>query len=176
MPNSDVLRLRAEGFLSEGRTHFFSDPPDYAAAARSFQKATELASDWGEPFHALGGALRQQGKLEEACEAERLAISLLPSDPRPLIALGWSLRLGGRYAEAVKFLEEGLSLKPHYGEADARIMLAETYECLGEIDKAVTIWEHVISMDSMYPSYERPMIEARKKLKDHGLTQPSEHS
>jgi uncharacterized protein HemY len=79
-----------------------------------------------------------------------------PSDPRPLIALGWCLRSREKYAEALPYLEEGLRLKPHYGEADARIMLAEVYERLGEIDKAAAFWRQVIGMKPMYPSREQP--------------------
>jgi tetratricopeptide (TPR) repeat protein len=113
--------------------------------------------------------LEQQNKLEESCEVERKAIQLLPSDPRPLISLGWTLRLLEKYAEAAESLEKGLELKPHYAEADGRLMLAEVYEQLGQINKAATLWRQIIGMDSMYPSYDEPMEEARKKLAEHGL-------
>ena len=48
-------------------------------------------------------------------------------------------------------------------------MLAQTYECLGHIEKAAVLWRHVAAMDSMYPSYDLPIEEAREELKKHGL-------
>lgn len=160
----------AHNALNEGNLHYFSDPPNYASAEQHYRKAIELAPQWGEPLHWLGSALEQQNKLEEACEAEHKAIQLMPSDPRPLINLGWILHLLGKNAEAVPYFEKGLGLKPHYAEADARLMLAEVYEQLGKMDKAITLWRQIIGMDSMYPSYEHPMEEARKKLAEHGAT------
>jgi Flp pilus assembly protein TadD len=159
----------AWSLLREGHGFYFADPPDYVAAEDRFRRATELAPDWGEPFHFLSAALKQQGRWNEACAAEQVALRLLPEDPRPLISLGWNLRLLGRYAEAVSLIERGLELNPHYGAAEARLMLAETYEQLGRIDKAAAEWRKVISMDIMYPSYERPIQEAQKKLADHDL-------
>jgi protein O-GlcNAc transferase len=171
MSGDQSIPIEAQNLLKEGDRHYHGDPPDYAAAERCFRKATEIAPDSGHSFHSLGGALERQNKLVEACEAERTAIRLLPGDPRPLIALGWYLHLSGRSAEAVPFLEDGLRLKPHYTEADARYMLAEALEHLGQIDKAADLWRQILKMDSMYPSYDRPMEEAKKKLAKHGLSE-----
>ena len=84
------------------------------------------------------------------------------------------MRLLGKYAEAVEFLVKGLELKPHYGEADARCMLAEVYEHLGQIDEAAALWRQILDMDSMYPSYDQPMEEAKKKLVEHRLATGNE--
>jgi tetratricopeptide (TPR) repeat protein len=170
MQNSQQVPAEPFRLLKEGQELQFQNPPDYAAAERSYRKAMELAPDWGEPAHWLASVLHAQNKLEESCEVERRAIELLPSDPRPLVGLGWTLRVLGKYKEAVPFFEKGLELKPHYGEADARFMLAEVYEQLGQINDAATLWRQIIGMDSMYPSYDQPMEEAKKKLAEHGLT------
>jgi len=169
MHKPEHVPAEALNALKEGQEFQFQDPPDYFAAEISYRRAIELAPNWGEPFHWLATALEHQNRLEEACAVERRAIELLPSDPRPLIALGWNLRLLGKFAEALPLIEKGLELKPHYGEADARFMLAEVYEHLGQIDKAATLWRQITGMDSMYPSYDRPMEEAKKKLAEHGL-------
>ena len=165
------IPIEAQNRLKEGDQHYFSDPPDYAAAERCFRKATEMVPEWGDSFHALGGALERQNKLVEACEAERTAIRLLPGDPRPLISLGWFLHLCGRSAEAVDFLEQELSLKSHYAEPDGQFALSQVYESLGEIGKAATLWRKILKMESAYPSYDRPMEEAKKKLAEHGLSE-----
>jgi Tfp pilus assembly protein PilF len=164
MSNSQSLSPKALDLLKEGQALSFADPPDYAAAEQSFRKALEIAPNWGEAYHLLANALKQQSKLEVACEAEREAIRLLPGDPRPLISFGWFLHLSGQSAKAVQFLEEGLNLKPHYGEADALFMLSEAFESLGQNEKATLLWKKLLSMESTYPSYDRPMKEARKKL------------
>lgn len=170
MSGERSIPIEARNLLKEAQDCYFRDPPDYAAAERCCRKAIEVAPNWGEPFHFLGGALKQQNRLAEACEASRTAVRLLPGDPRPLISLGHDLLLSGRYAEAVPFLEEGLKLKPHYAEEDARFMLAEAFEGLGQIDKAADLWRQIVKMESTYPSYDRPMEEARKKLAKHGLS------
>lgn len=169
MPQSQQIPAEAVDALKGGQEVQFQDPPDYVAAERSYRRAIEFAPDWGEPFHWLASVLQEQNRLEDACTMERRAIELLPSDSRPLIALGWTLRLLGKYAEAAPFIENGLELKPHYGEADARFMLAEIYEHLGEINKAATLWRQIMTMDSTYPSYDKPMEEAKIKLAEHGL-------
>ena len=169
MQNSQQIPAEPLRLLKEGQEFHFQDPPDYAAAESSYRQAIDLATDWGEPVHWLACVLRDQNKLEEAAVADRKAILLLPSDPRPILTLGWILTSLEQYPEAAELLEKGLELKPHYGEADSRLVLAEVYDHLGQVDKAVALWRQIIGMDSMYPSYGQPMEEAKKKLAEHGL-------
>jgi tetratricopeptide (TPR) repeat protein len=164
-PISEQARAR----LKQGQDRFFGDPPDYIAAAKAFREAIELAPAWGEAFYWLSGALENRGDYREAIKMGRKAIGLLPNDPRPSISLGQLMKSIGRYAEAVRLLEQGLRLKPHYGEADALCMLAESYEALGKIRKAAKLWRQVVKMKGFYPSHELPMEEARAKLAKHGL-------
>jgi Flp pilus assembly protein TadD len=117
----------ASQLLREGQSHSFAEPPDYAAAEKAYRAATNLSPEWGEPYHWLGFVLQRQGNLEEATDAYQRAIHLLASDPRPINALGGLQRLRGQYDEAIKSLERGLALRPHYAEADARLMLAEAF-------------------------------------------------
>jgi len=160
----------ARSHLKEGQEYYFGDLPDYVSAEQCFRKAIAVAPDWGESFLFLAGALQRQNKLKQACEMGRTAVRLLPGDPRPLIDLGNTLLLSGRHAAAVHSLEDGLKLKPHYGEADARCMLAEAFERLGNIKRAAVTWRQIANMESTYPSHDRPMEEAKKKLAKHGLS------
>lgn len=163
------ISQEARDLFEEGQGCQFAEPPDYFGAERLYRRVIEIAPAWGEPFHCLAGALQQQGKVEEACTCERRAVQLLPDDPRPLIGLGQILGLLGKYDEAVPLFEKGLALKPHYAEADARLMLAEAHEQLGQVDKAAALWRQVICMKSMYPSFDEPMEEAMRKLAEHRL-------
>jgi tetratricopeptide (TPR) repeat protein len=75
----------------------------------------------------------------------------------------------GRLAEAITSFRSGLELKPHYGEADARLMLADAFERSGKIQDAITEWKMVAEMKGFYPSGDQPMIEAKAKLAQHGV-------
>ena len=110
-----------------------------------------------------------QNNFAQSVEMMRKAVNLLPGDVRPLMGLGKYLLFSEKYSEAAAALEEALSLNPHYGTADARFMLSEALEGLGQIDKAATLWREIIKMKPMYPSEDRPMIEAKLKLAKHGL-------
>ncbi len=118
----------ASQLLREAQAHFFAEPPDYAAAETACRAATNVSPGWGEPFHWLGSVFERQGNLQGAADACRRAIDLLAGDPRPLIALGRLQSRRGQHEEAIRLLQEGIALKPHYAEADARLMLAEAFE------------------------------------------------
>ena len=158
----------ASQLLREGQSYFFAEPPDYAAAEKAYRAATSVSPEWGEPFHWIGSVLESQGNLQEAADAYRRAINLLTGDPRPLIALGHLQSLRGKYEEAIELLHTGIALKPHYAEADARLMLAEAFERAGNVEQAVAQWRVVAQMEPFYPSHEKPMAEAKRKLDEHG--------
>jgi predicted Zn-dependent protease len=104
----------------------------------------------------------------QATKAYRKAIQCDPKDPRPRIALGRLLASMGHVKEAIAELQRGVELKPHYGEPDARLFLAEAYEKAKALPKAKEQWGIVGSMEPSYPSYEEPMKEARRKLQQYG--------
>ena len=107
--------------------------------------------------------LESQGRTEEAVEAYQQAIRLLPTDPRPVIALGRLQTTCGHYAEAIRLLESGIAMKPHYTETDARLSLADALERSGAIEKAIAQWQVVMHMEPSYPSRHLPMDEAKRK-------------
>jgi Flp pilus assembly protein TadD len=163
--HTDASRL-----LLEGQSHQFAEPPDYAAAEKAYRTATQVAPHWGEPYHWLAFVLQRRDSLQEAENAYLRAIQLLAGDPRPLIALGDLQRRRGQYGNAIKSLEAGLALKPHYAEADARLMLAEAFACANNLKQAAAQWRLVARMEPSYPSDEKPMDEAKRKLAERGLT------
>jgi tetratricopeptide (TPR) repeat protein len=163
----------ASQFLREGQSCQFAEPPKYAAAEKAYRAAAHAAPEWGEPYHWLGMVLERQGHTQEAAQAYQRAIHLLGGDPRPLIALGDLQRRRGQHKEAIASLEAGLALKPHYAEADARLILADALESSGNVEQAVAQWRVVAQMQPSYPSGERPMEEARRKLAEHGVVAES---
>jgi cytochrome c-type biogenesis protein CcmH/NrfG len=162
------MSSQASEHLQEGQRHQFAEPPDDRAAEQAYRAATRAAPEWGEPYHWLASVLEKQGKAKEAVESYQRAIQLLPDDPRPLIALGVLHTAGGHYEEAIRLLEAGLAMKPHYAEADARLFLADAFERSGAEEKAVAQWKIVLGMEPSYPSHDKPIEEARRKLNEHG--------
>lgn len=162
----------ASEFLREGQRHHFAEPPNELAAEKAYRSATLTAPEWGEPYHWLGAVLGSQGRTEEAVEAYQQAIRLLPTDPRPLIALGHLQTTCGHYAEAIRLLEAGIAMKPHYAEADARLFLADALERSGAVEEAIAQWQVIMHMEPSYPSRHLPMEEAKRKLNEHGQNHP----
>ncbi|MEY2430259.1 MAG: hypothetical protein QOJ40_3144 [Verrucomicrobiota bacterium] len=156
--------------LKEGQKFFYADPPDFARAASIFVELTRLAPNWSEGFFWLASSLLQQSQFPEAENAFRKAIALDPMDSRPHLSLGTGLERVGRLDESVRSFRAGLALKPHYGEADSRMMLASVLKKLGRIDEAVVEWKGVAKMEGMYPSYDEPINDAKRELQSHGQT------
>jgi tetratricopeptide (TPR) repeat protein len=160
----------AQAKLREGQESFFSQPPDIARATSLFQETTRLAPNWAEGFLWLGAALREGSHFAEAETNYLRAIALDASDSRPHLHLGGAFDRQGKLEDSVRCYRDGLALKPHYGEADSRLMLADVLKRLGRTDEAVREWQTVVHLEPCYPSYEWPIEEASKELLAHGVT------
>jgi tetratricopeptide (TPR) repeat protein len=108
--------------------------------------------------------LKSSGNLPEALKLYRAVVDLDPSDPRYWLNLGFCLLELRHWAEAIRSLEKGIALKPAYCEADARLSLAEALEASGHLKKAVEQWKIVSKMEPTYPSHDKPIEEAKKRL------------
>jgi uncharacterized protein HemY len=106
---------------------------------------------------------RDQGAVAEL-KAARDMVGREPSDPRHWISLGVVLIGLRHWSEAVKALQRGIELEPAYAEADARLFLADALEGAGRMAEARRQWQIVVAMEPSYPSYEEPMVTARRKL------------
>ena len=159
---------KAQQKLKEGQDLFYAEPPDFTKAAILFHEVTQLAPDWAEGHFMLASALLEHSGISEAAPAFRRAIELSPTDSRPHLWLGVGFEQAGRFDDAVRCLRDGLALKPHYGEADSRMVLAGVLKKMGRIDEAISEWRIVEKMDAMYPSYDDPIQEAKNELRAHG--------
>ncbi|MBR1219262.1 tetratricopeptide repeat protein [Bradyrhizobium sp. U87765 SZCCT0131] len=111
-----------------------------------------------------GCDLQAAGDRPAAITHYRTAIDLDATDPRFWIAFGQCLSELHHWDEAIRALTRGIALKPHYCEADARLMLAEALYGAGRLRDARTQWDIVSRMQPEYPSYDLPMQEARQRL------------
>jgi tetratricopeptide (TPR) repeat protein len=119
----------------------------------SYTKAQDLQS---QGMHAEAAAVYQ--RLVQQSE-----------DPRYLVAYGVCLQQLGRWKESLRFLQRGVDLKPHYGEGDARLLLADSLFRVGMKKKAVEQWKLLAAMEPEYPSYEAVPDEAKRKLREHDV-------
>jgi Tfp pilus assembly protein PilF len=156
--------------LKKGQAAFFAKPPDYQQAKVCFERVTLSAPKWVEGYHWLASACEKMADHDQATKAYKQAIQCDPKDSRPRIAMGRLLTSTGHLKEAIIELQKGIELKPHYCEADARLFLAAAYEKANDLSKAKEQWKIVEEMEPSYPSYEKPMREARKKLREHANT------
>lgn len=154
--------------LREGQDLFFGEPPNYRDAAVRFQQVVELSPNWAEGYQWLGSACDAFGDENRAATAWQAAHKHNPNDSRCLISLGVLRSRQRRFKEAIRLLEQGIALKPHYGLADAKLFLAEAFERAKRMKLAKQQWREVLELEPMYPSYDEPMKEARRKLQLHG--------
>ncbi len=117
--------------------------------------------------------------FSEACQLSRKglhteALILLKQivasreDSRYLIAYGVCLQKLKHWKQSVAPLERGISLKPLYGEGDARLYLAEAYLMSGNKSKGLQQLKVVANMAPEYPSYEHVPDRAKELLTKHG--------
>ncbi len=159
---------QAQKYLSLGHNYFCDEPRDVEAVVREFRQVVELEPSWDEGYGWLSAALQELGQIDEAISARREAMRLAPDDARHPTSLGVILMQQHEYSEAIEMLRKGISLNPHYGEADAHLFLAEALLADGQIEEACKEWRFVLTLEPMYPSYKEPHKEAKRMLKKHG--------
>lgn len=119
-----------------------------------------------EHIHARAQEFQEQGRHTDAAVLYKQLVEQA-HDPRFFIAYGVCLQNLGHWQESAKQLRRGIELKPHYGEGDARLLLAESLHRSGRLREAIGQWRLVAAMAPEYPSYEAVPDEARRKLGEH---------
>ena len=107
--------------------------------------------------------LESSGALPKALSAFKNLVEKHPNDPRFWIAFGTCLIKKKYWKEACAKLKTGLALKPHYGEAYARLCYAEALEQAKDIKSARAHAKLVSEMKPVWP-YEHQTIKMAKKM------------
>lgn len=92
----------------------------------------------------LGNELFKQGRLDEALEQFRAAVTLHPGGDHEQANLGTALLEKGLYAEAIPHLQAALAVNPQYMDAENSLGLA--YSRAGDDDAAVTHFRQALKI------------------------------
>ena len=111
-----------------------------------------------------GVSLQESGDLHGAATEFARATDLDRSDSRFWIARGVAIMEVRHFEEAVRCLKAGVDLKPHYGEADARLRLGDALWLAGQRREPEGQWLAASKMEPMYPGYSNPIDEAKRRL------------
>ena len=96
-------------------------------------------------FHSnLGGALRAQGKLDEAIASYQRALALKPDHADAHYKLGNALRDRNKLEAAVAAYRRALALKPGFAEAHGN--LGNALKSQGKLDEAVASYRRVLAL------------------------------
>jgi tetratricopeptide (TPR) repeat protein len=129
-------------------------------AIKWFKKYAELLPHSAMAWVSLGKAYRNAGNYKEAVKSCQKALTLQPGFADALINLGDIKQELGYYEEAVPYYKDALkTLLPekkisqsHFSIVDSfwRIMLANNYIYMGELQKAEGEAKTIIQLDSRY--------------------------
>jgi predicted TPR repeat methyltransferase len=119
------------------------------AAANAYQRAIVIDPSHANAYSNLGVILRATGRSSEAEAAYRKAIDLNPQHIDAHTNLGILLNGLRRTEEAVACFCKAITLRPKH--RDTRKLLALAHCTLGEVDKAVSIFQEWLEDDAADP-------------------------
>lgn len=127
-------------FPSDKRVHLLSGfyynafPQDREKALQCFQKAIELDDKFATVFNQIGYLQITLGNYEEAEEAFKTYIKLLPDSPNPYDSYAEFLQDRGRYDESIEQYQKAIEKDPLFTVGMKGI--GNNYVFLGDYEKA----------------------------------------
>jgi len=124
-----------------GRYHFLKR--DNEQALEHFQTAVQMEPRYSSTWISLSQTLIRMGNLDAAENSARRALANGKNNVRLNAMLSFVLLKKKLYNEAIKSGWRTLTIDPAFH--DALRVLAEAYHRIGEIDRAVRLWEDYFS-------------------------------
>jgi predicted TPR repeat methyltransferase len=118
-------------------------------ALAAYQRAIAIDPDHANAHNNLGVVLRAQGRLVEAEQAYRVAIRVNPEHSDAYNNLGVLLNSQKRSREAAVCFSRVITFRPK--DPEARRLLALAHCTLGEVDKAVEVFEEWLEEEPDHP-------------------------
>jgi tetratricopeptide (TPR) repeat protein len=120
------------------------DPPDWAGAARQFERAVTVRPTFARAWNNLGLAQAHLGHLDQATSHFRRAIALDPDMSAPRANLGALLLQSGQVPAALESLEAAADLEPagarlHYNLAVARLRAGDRDGAIRALRRALAL-------------------------------------
>ena len=156
--NPDTLTNAAQGFMFLG---------DYDRAVKEFRRVTALAPNQPKINYFAGQSLIRLNRYDEAETAFARELEINPADESAKYHLALTLiERKIRPDEAMKLLNEAISLRPDY--ADAHYQLGKIYNEKGETDKAVAQLEAAAGADAQkdYIQYQLSIAYRKASRKE----------
>ena len=127
----------AEGHLALGMQ--LANSLQFARASEEYERARSLAPGNARVLSGYSAFATDMGHADLSLSAARRSVELDPLNAHARDALGRSLLVARRYAEAVVILTAAIALEPNDGFINAR--LGNTYYLSGDIQRARTVCE-----------------------------------
>ncbi|UCF19222.1 MAG: tetratricopeptide repeat protein [Gemmatimonadota bacterium] len=131
---------------------------DWEGAEEEFRAAIELNPTYATAHQWYAELLAAMRRQDEALTEARWAYELEPLAPAVNVALGETLDLSGRVAEAVEQFERTLQIAPDYGIA--HYLLARAYVELGELAAADSTYQTYARIEGIDPDPLRTYVAA----------------
>lgn len=117
---------------------------DYAAAIEQYKKATAINRRFSQPYNQLGYAYRFTGRYDDAEQAFKTYIEVLPGDPNPLDSYAELMMKRGRFEESIRSYEKALAVDPNF--VASYIGIGNNHVFLGQGDKARASYARLASV------------------------------
>ena len=117
---------------------------DMQAAAKGFQKASQLSPNNSDIYNNLGVSLEDLGQIREAIAAFQRSLSINPNNAATHYNLGNLLNGMGRTQDAITSYTKAITLKPDYERALRA--LGNIYEQSGNFKKAIDAHQRVLQI------------------------------
>lgn len=106
-----------------------------------------------EAMRELAEICATEGQHDKAIELFSRAIRLDPQDPASLYGRGSSYLKTSEYPKAAADFQRAIEVEPSYRFHAGYLALAETYEAMGQDDRARQTYETVLGRTTLSPAY-----------------------
>lgn len=155
-PKAKAAALKAleiDNSLGEAETSLasvrFNYDWDWPAAASGFQRAIELNPSYATAYQRYSLYLIAMGQARESLEQINVARQLDPLSLSINFSYGWRLYMARQYDRAAEQFRNTLEMDPNF--ALAHLVLGETYEQKGDVQRAITELEKATATSSNMP-------------------------